>query len=344
MATKLPILIQTNSLPKQVRHPYSFTQQFAKFKFSINETRIIIRILQVIKDIQQYERPIQIDINKNVEIRFKVRDLMLDNSNAYERVYDALKVLREHTLKNPNATIIDEKGRKIPATELFGFIETATYSNNNSIVSIKMKDYWFKYLMDLSHGYTQYLADTVFVFTHSFSSRFYFFIKHWSDKEGLTLNYQKFIEDFEIPKDYNLSKIENRILAPVRKELNKVAEKSFNWRITYTNGYERNSEQPKPKGRGIKPSKITLKFYTIEKNEPVKLTDFDHTRAQVFLDELMKKYKLKGDTPNILYGLFRRYGLHLFIATEKELKNLFKGLTDMDFVNKITVEVRKSCS
>lgn len=88
MKTKLlPVLINKDTLPKNIRHPYSFTEQFAKFEFSMNEVRIVIRLLQVIKDIQQYDRPVQIDLNKNVEIRFKVKDLMLTNSKNQHRLH-----------------------------------------------------------------------------------------------------------------------------------------------------------------------------------------------------------------------------------------------------------------
>ncbi len=341
MKAKLPVLIDKSTLPKQVRHPYSFTEQYSKFEFSMNEMRIVVRILQVIKDIQQYDKPIQIDINKNVEIRFKVKDLLLTNSKNQPRLHQALKSLRERTITNKNATILDENGQLIPATEMFGFIESAIYSHNNSIVAIKMKDSWFKYLMDLSRGYTQYMAEAVFRFSNPYAPNFYFYINHWFDKKGMTMTFDKFIEKFEIPKDYNISKIESRILHPVRNELNKIAEKSFNWKITYTNGIERSFDEVKPRGRGIKPEKISLVFYSLKDREPKKLTEFDHGRAQVFIGEIKKKYAVATEGANILYGLIRYYGLEVFLNTERELRGRFKGLKDMDFVNRITIEVRR---
>ncbi|GET29406.1 hypothetical protein SD074_16080 [Prolixibacter sp. SD074] len=56
---------------------------------------------------------------------------------------------------------------------------------------------------------------------------------------------------------------------------------------------------------------------------------------------MTKKYKLTDETKNILYGVFRIYGLERLVSTEKELNGMFKGLTDMEFVNRITTEVRK---
>ncbi|GET29405.1 hypothetical protein [Prolixibacter sp. SD074] len=88
-------------------------------------------------------------------------------------------------------------------------------------------------------------------------------MSHWFDKKVTSLSFDKFIEDFEIPKDYNISKIEKRILHPVRDELNKLSEKSFNWKIHYSNGTERGFNEAKPEGRGIKPVKITFVFYSI---------------------------------------------------------------------------------
>lgn len=341
MKAKLPVLINKDTLPKSVRHPFSFTQQFSKFEFSMNEIRVVIRILQVIKDIQQYDKPIQIDLNENVEIRFKVKDLLTENSSHYERVYDALKSLREKTLKNENA-FMDFEGKQVPAVELFGFIESASYTKNNAVVAIKMRDFWFRYLMDLSKGYTQYLAETVFVFSHPFSPRFYFFINHWFDKKGLTLSWEKFISEFEVPKDYNMSKIESRILHPVRNELNKVSEKSFNWKVRYSNGVERSYDEMKLTGRGIKPTHITFVFYSNKEKEPPRLSSFDHAQAQLFIDKMRTRYKLSGDSSNILYGLLRTYGLARFISTENELKRTFHSLTDMDFIDKITHEVRRN--
>lgn len=339
MKAKLPALINKESLPKNIRHPYSFTHQFTKFEFSIEEIRVVTRLLQVIKGLQQYDKPIQIDINKNVEIRFKVKDLMPENSKNHGRVYIALKSLREKTLKNENA-FMDFDGVKVPAVEMFGFIESASYTKNDSVVALRLKDYWFKYLMDLSHGYVQYLADTVFSFSNSYSANFYFFISHWFDKKGLNLDWNKFIEDFDIPIDYNISKIESRILNPVRNELNKMAEKSFNWKIKYSNGIERSFDEIKP--RGVKPASISFVFYSIKDKELPKLSPFDHAQAQVFIAKMTTKYKLIGDTPNMLYGMLRSYGLQRFVSTELELKNAFKGLTDMDFLNKISIEVRSS--
>lgn len=338
MKSKLPVIINKESLPKIVRHPYSFTKQFQQLEFDINELRVVVRILQVVKSIQQLDKPIQVDLNNNVELLFKVRDLMIDRSKNYHRVYDALKTLREKTMTN-NDTFIQVGEEKIEAVQMFGFIESPSFSKNNSIVSIKLKGYWFKYLLDLSKGYTQYLAESVFLFSNPYSPKFYFIISHWFDKKGMSFSYDLFINEFEIPLNYSTSKIEERILIPVRKELDKHADKSFNWKFIYLDGTELHAEQKKRKG--ARPKSISMVFYANKDKAPKKLNAFEHAEAQIALDKFKRNYKLDEEECKILYGLFRTYSLETYISVEKELKSRWKGLSGMDFLNKISLEVRK---
>lgn len=338
MKTNLPVIINKEKLPKTVRHPYSFTQQFQKLEFDINELRIVIRMLQVVKGIQQYEKPIQIDINNNVEFIFKVKDLMIDKSKNYHRVYDALKKLREKTITNHDA-FIQVGNDKIEAYEMFGFIESPLFSKNNSIVSVKLKEHWFRYLLDLSKGYTQYLAESIFLFSNPYSPKFYFYISHWFEKKGIKLPFDKFIEEFEIPTNYNVSKIEERILIPVRNELDANADKSFNWKFVYADGKELGQKETKRKG--TRPIAISIVFYANKNKEIKKLNSFDHAEAQIVLEKFKKAYKLDENDCMMLYGLFRTYSLETYVNLERELKSRWKGLSGKDFLDKITIEARK---
>ena len=97
--------VDVNKLPKSVSQPYLLTKNF---DFNIHESRIVIRVLQQIKQHQFIKLGSQIDLDNNVVMRFRPKDLTVGND--LKLVYKALSSIRNKEIIL-NGTATDESGR-----------------------------------------------------------------------------------------------------------------------------------------------------------------------------------------------------------------------------------------
>lgn len=324
--------------PKNVQQPYALTRQLLKFKYTIHEWRVLLRILQLLKHQQTLDHAVQIEVDNTIRFTFPVKSFMVIGHKNHGEVKKALLSLREKSVETLSHIEVNTgKGREfLEATEFSGIIERPKWSHNNSMVEFSLNENWYRFLVDLSKGYTQYLAEVAFLCSSPESVKFYQYINHWWDKKGLTLKISTFKKEFDISDSYRTQHIVDRFLDPIKEELDRISDRSFNYSLIYADGTERTG-----KGiRGKSVSKITLKFYSTSKAEKLN-ADFSHERTEAFINEINRRYTLDKDSRGILYTLIKTYSVNHFRAAERDNRVVLKGLKNKDFISKLTEYVRK---
>ena len=221
-----------NKLPVKIRHPYDLTSKFIHFDFNAQDNRILLRILQRVKAFQTMKLAPQINLfDKTVRLKFNWRDLVLENQNTKDRLLDSLKKLREITLLVPSKMLID--GEELDSTKAIGVIEMPEWDKTRRFVDIRLSLELFKYLTNLGHGYTEYLVDSSFRLSTSYSIKFYYWINHWKKLGGKTLTLKQFRKEFNIDSDKykndTVSSFIKRIINPSKKILDEQSDYSFNY-------------------------------------------------------------------------------------------------------------------
>ena len=333
-------LYNSKEAPKNIQQPYSFTEQMLSFNFSIYELRIIFRILEQIKMFQKRNKNVQIDIDNNVELLFPVSAFMLPNNKNNNDIKQAMIGLREKTITHQSYMEVEIDGvlEKLPADQFLGMIESPKWAHNNSFVSFKLNETWFRYLNDLSRGYTQYLSSVGFNCSSPEIVKMYSFINHWFKFEGKILKWTNFKKEFNIALSYNTHKIIHRFLIPAKKELDSIADRSFNYTIYYQDGSIYDVKKP-VKGKRV--DKISFAFYNNNKNKKFyELSDFEHIEAEKWIKKITYRHKLTETNVKILYSLIQRYSLPYFVATEVEHRKTLKQLKEDAFINAIAAIIR----
>lgn len=305
MSTKIQ-RVDISTLPKTVQQPYVLTESF---DFNIHEARILIRVLQQIKKHQFIQMGTQIDMDNNVVMRFRPKDLTVGND--LKLVYKSLSTIRKKEIVVKGTTT--DEGQEVETRTITGIINEATYSTNNSFVDIKINADWYKVLVDLSKGYTPYLSNVGFQTGNKHHLVIYQYICQWYKKgeiEGKTLTEAQIRENFKIADKYNdLRKIVQRVIEPCKNELDKFADKSFNYSLVRAN--------PKAtRGKGAKIVKIIFKFYETQ-TENVNST-YEPKRAAKKISEFRSIYGFDDTQEQQLGGLAKRYDLSYLSALEYE--------------------------
>lgn len=328
--------------PKNVQQPYTFTEQLLRYNFNIYELRVLFRILQLIKTHQKHNIAVQLDIENNVTLLFPVSAFIIPGHKNNDDIRAAIISLREKTITKLSHIEVEINGEieKLPADEFLGIIENPKWAHNNSYVSFRLNEAWFRYLSDLSRGYTQYMVSVAFNCSNPEAVKMYQFINNWYAQKGKVLSIANFRKEFNIPRSYNISKICTRILDAAKKELDTISDRSFNYTLYYENGEVRNPKEP-IKGRRV--SKIAMAFYSNHKNiKKYPLSEHEHELAQKWLKRMKSKYKLEELHVKILYSLIQRYSLAYFSTQEIEhRKKILNGLNGSEFVDKLASIVRK---
>lgn len=315
-----PIKIDVGKLPRRVSQPYQLTKNF---NFNIHESRIVIRILQQIKQHQYIEVGQQIDIENNVIMRFRPKDLTV--SNDLKLVYKALSTIREKEI------ILNGKenyeGKEVETRTITGFISEAKYATNNSFVDIKLNLEWYSFLVDLSPGFTPYLANFGFTTSNEYHLAIYQYICNWYKPgkfEGITLNESAIRNNFRITEYSDFRKIIDKVLIPAKKEMDQYADKSFEIHINrLTPGAIR--------GRGAKIIDVTFKFYQVKKEDTN--SGYEPKRAALRIAEVSKIHNLTKQQEAILGALAKKYDLSYLTALEYENRKYLK--TQDDFIEAI---------
>lgn len=306
-----------------IKHPYQLTANFIKWKFTTGENRILVRILQRIKVNQELKKELQVNFNNQISLKFHWKDLMLDNDHATRNLKEDLTRIREKSVLLPSTMIIE--GKVTESQTLTGVITEATWDKHNSNVELNLNAEWYKFLIDLSNGFTEYNPEIAYKLSTSYSIKMYYFICHWFDKGGRTLSLEAFRKEFDIPDDKYKTRtataFKTRILNPVKKILDSTADKSFNY-----------SEVKN--GRSI--DQFIFKFY---KTNNENTTFIDWHDVNNFLDVINEDFKLDKRQRARVSGLIKKYSFPIVKHFYRMQKNLIydytaNGLTPVDAIDK----------
>lgn len=223
--------VKVENLPDRVRQPYDLTRNFVRHKFSPEENRILIRILQRVKVYQSINYSPKLNSNRRVGMRFHWRELLLPNQNSKNRLEESLKLLREKSVFIKSLMQIN--GNLEPSIIGSGVISRYQYDTVKTFVDIEIESEWYDYIKDLSMGYTEFDSKTSYRLSSSYSIKLYYFCCHWLEKGGLTLTVDQFKKEFDINENIYMSKTASRfkekILDPGKKALDASADVSFNY-------------------------------------------------------------------------------------------------------------------
>lgn len=298
--------VDITTLPKTVHQPYVLTESF---DFNIHEARILIRVMQQIKKHQFVRFGTQIDMDNNIVMRFRPKDLTVGND--LKLVYQSLGTIRKKEIVVKGTTT--DKGKEVETRTITGIINEAVYSTNNSFVDIKINADWYKVLVDLSKGYTPYLSNVGFRTGNKHHLVIYQYICQWFDKgkiDGKTLTETQIRRDFKIGNKYtDLRKIVTRIIEPCKRELDKFGDISFGYTLIRANPNA-------TRGRGAKIIKIAFRFYEVEAKKVN--TTYEPKRAAKKIGEFSNIYNLNKTDEAMIGGLAKRYDLSYVSALEYE--------------------------
>ena len=150
--------VDVENLPDKIRQPYNLTKNFTKFKFTPEENRVLIRVLQRIKIYQSIKYIPQLNINKRIGFRFHWKELLLPNQNAKNQLEESLKSLLKKTVEIKSNMKID--GKIVPSTRFTGIISAYEHDKKKQFIDIELDRVWYDYLVDLSLGYTEFDSKT----------------------------------------------------------------------------------------------------------------------------------------------------------------------------------------
>ncbi|MEM7552299.1 MAG: replication initiation protein [Bacteroidota bacterium] len=319
--------VDISTLPKTVQQPYVITE---KFDFNIHEARILIRVLQQIKKHQFIQMGTQIDMDNNVVMRFRPKDLTVGND--LKLVYNALGTIRKKEIVVKGTTT--DEGQEVETRTITGIINEATYSTNNSFVDIKINADWYTILVDLSKGYTPYLGNVGFQTGNKHHLVIYQYICQWHDEgviDGKTLTEAQVRKDFKIFDLYkDFRKVIDRVIEPCKQELDEFADRSFNYTPIRANPNA-------TRGRGAKIVAISFKFYKTS-TEDINST-YEPKRAAKKISEFKSIYGFDETQEQQLGGLAKRYDLSFLSALEYENRPyLLKQENFIEAFHKIIIE------
>jgi len=312
MKTKVKQIIEgknKNSLPEVSRIPNILNNYLLgnkDKKLSIHSLRIILVILSSIKD-KQIREDNQLslfdndwfDTDKNTtyttQFNFYLKDFLPNNSKNYDIVREGLNSLVHYIVKE---NFIGQKGNKV--TVVGGLISNLVYNEGKKGVKFEMNAYWYKVFVDLSKNYNKFLSSIIFNISSSNALLFYLFLK--TLKEGTTMKMETLNE--KLQTNYgNWSKIKEKLLDPIRSELNKNADLSFNYEI--------------------KDNKANIVVYDTINAVPA-LQKQDEYLIKKAVHYKKVKYDLNEIEVALLESLYKKYGYDFVYKVTSRKKDLVK--------------------
>lgn len=315
-------------LPDVISQPYQLTANFVKFNFTAGENRVLVRILQRIKVHQEISYSPQINLDGNVSLQFHYRDLLLDTDNAKERLDNTLAGLREKSLPIKSKMTIN--GKEEESIRLIGVIEKPEWTKSRSHVKLDLDAGFYKFLTDLSKGFTEYLADSSFNLTGTYNIKFYYYVRQWLDKGSRTVHsLDQFRKELEIPDDKYTKNtsgaFKQKIIDPAKKMLDEIADVSFN----YTD---------LKKGRKI--VGFTFKFYKTNNKAPVR---HNVEKIEEIFSLLEANFTLSKEDKSRLVGLMNKYQFSflksLINAHYFDIRNYYDKMNDLpNAINRVILD------
>ena len=207
---------------KDVIQSYIFTT--AKYNFSVDEKRILYRLVELVQYTLEGKKLISGYIIEDSElksmksVKMPISSFLKDpESENYSAVKKALKNLRNKTFEYQN-------GR---SWKLIGIIELPTFEERG-LVEFKIHQEVYEALLDFSKGYRKYELKTAMSFESTYAMRFYELLS--GQKRPLTFKIEDLKVMFNLVGKYKKpSDFIKRVVETAKIELDKSSPYSFEY-------------------------------------------------------------------------------------------------------------------
>ncbi len=310
-----------SNLPKKLNGWVDLALRRDTQKLSIHALRIPFVLLSIIKNRQlRNQSQLQLfdedwfDVTKETmnSIQFNVllKDFLPKGSKNYRHVIAGFDELVKYVTKEE---FILENGNVVTLTS--SVIGNFIHNKNAKGVKFDMNSYWYKVFLDISRTYNQIPIDTIFNISELNSFQWYLYLKKIQGT-GTTLLLDSVNDIFKTEHKY-WSKVEERLLRPIKRELDENADLSFNYQINNNKLYV-----VVYKTIASVPVLNNLEDYKIDK--AVRFKEKKHALNEVQKAQLKNLYIKYGY--NSVYNSTSRKKELLQLTGEKYLKELHKYL------------------
>ena len=290
----------------------SYVLTTAKYDFSIDEKRILYRIVETLQAKilglkLKYDYSIQKDLMGDTEFIMPIRVFLKDhNSKNYETVKKALISLRRRDIEYE-----DEEEWAV-----YGIIEKPTIKKYDSLVKITVSPLLLSAFLNFAKGYRKYELETAMKFKSVYSMRFYELFS--GQKKPISFTIEKLKQMFKLENKYKATRdFIKWVIKVAHEELKEESPYWFEYKI----------------------NKLGKKYHSI-----TFIPVYNPNKRDEILEQkaLQKNLSLRWELPSVAI----KYLKENFAFTDTEIRNnieIFKGYhITSDLMNKLAY-LRKYC-
>lgn len=295
-----------SNLPKRLNGWIDTAIQGDNTSLSIHSLRIIFVVLGIIKN-KQIKNQTELklfdedwhDVSKqtinSTQFNVLLKDFLPKGSKNYRHVVAGFDELVKYVTKEEFQA---ENGDIVTLTS--SVISNFIHNKSAKGVKFDMNSYWYKVFLDISRNYNQIPIDTIFNLSQINSFRWYLYLKKLYIDKGTTLLMDSVNEIFKTQHKY-WSKIEERLLVPIKRELDENADLSFNYTIDH--------------------NKLYISVYKTILSVPI-LNNAEDYKIDKALRFKVKKHELNETQKAVLKSLYVKYGYNCLYSSTSRKKDL----------------------
>lgn len=269
------------------------------------------------------------NIDYSVQLNFKFSDFLPKGNKNYSQVKDGIDELQEfnHTIEFQRT---EKEGRIRNFKLKSAFISSYIMEEGNGF-KITINNYWFRTLLNITHRFNPYLKSIIFNLNHN-SLIFYFYLKtlpiinsedyndmmdkighHAKKIKGTIIKQENFVKIFDSNRRYE-SDIRRKLLDPIRNDLNKFSDISFNYKF--------------------EDRKIKIVTYEVGKVQVAEklIKDDEINKIRNAMNYKVKKYLLSRVDAMFLLEIYVKYTYELVFKASNKNRRL-RGKTGTEYIN-----------
>lgn len=308
---------------------------------SFNAVKIILLLSANLKD-RQFKRhskkqldlfdnewfEVDNNIDYSVQLNFKFSDFLPRGNKNYSQVKNGIDELQEfnHTIEFQRT---EEDGRVRNFKLKSAFISSYIMEEGNGF-KITINNYWYRTLLNITHRFNPYLKSIIFNLNHN-SLIFYFYLKtlplinsdeyndmmdkighHAKKIKGTIIKQENFVKIFDSNRRYE-SDIRRKLLDPIRNDLNKFSDISFNYKF---------------EDRKIKI--VTYEVGRVQVAEKIIKND-EINKIRNALNYKVRKYELSKTDAYFLLELYIKYTYDVVFKASNKNRRL-RGKTGKEYI------------
>jgi len=324
--------------------------QAKKNNLSFNALKIVLLLCANLKDQQiKKSQKHQLDLFDNewfeidnntpytVQLAFRFSDFLPKGNKNYGPVKDGIDELQQYNEIQEFSKVDPHTGKVRNFKLKSAFISSYLVEEGHGF-KITINNYWYRALINLTERFNPFIKNLVFNLNPN-AVIFYFYLKSLPiintleykdlvDKIGSTakritgtiIKIENFLKIFNSNLKYE-SKIKEKILDPIRNELNTYADISFNYQF--------------------ESGKIKIVTYEISSLPKIeKNSDVDTGKIREAINYKVKKYKLSRVDAQLLIEVYLKYTYDIvLVATNK--KRILRDLTGETYVTVLNTLVEQ---